>query len=221
MNNPLKDKLSAFEAAIFDLDGTLVDSMWMWHEIDVEYLERFGIALPPTLQKEIEGLSFSETAVYFKERFHLPDDVEKIKADWNKMTCEKYRNEVPFKAGAKEFLQYLKENHVKLGVATSNSRELVEEVAEALSLYDYFDCIMTACEVQKGKPAPDVYLAVAEKLKVNPANCLVFEDILPGLQAGIAAGMQTCAVEDAYSADIRAEKQALADYFIEDYYELL
>lgn len=221
MNNPLKEKLSAFEAAIFDLDGTLVDSMWMWHEIDVEYLGRFGIALPPALQKEIEGMSFSETAVYFKERFHLPDDVEKIKADWNEMTCEKYRNEVPFKAGVKDFLQHLKTNGVKLGVATSNSRKLVEEVAEALSLYDYFDCIMTACEVQKGKPAPDVYLAVAERLGVKPEKCLVFEDILPGLQAGIAAGMQTCAVEDTYSAGIRAEKQALADYFIEDYYELL
>lgn len=219
--NPLKKRLPDFEAIIFDMDGTLVDSMWMWHEIDVEYLGRFGITPPPGLQSEIEGMSFSETAVYFKERFHLTDSLEIIKQDWNAMACEKYRYEVPFKEGALPFLKYCKEHSIKLGVATSNSRELVENAAEALSLYDYFSCIMTACEVQKGKPAPDIYLAVADCLCTAPEKCLVFEDIIPGIQAGKAAGMQVCAVEDEYSADIREEKSQLADFFVENYYELL
>lgn len=220
-DNPLKEKLSQFQAVIFDLDGTLVDSMWMWEKIDIEYLGRFEIPLPKNLQQAIEGMSFSETAVYFKERFGLKDDLDTIKADWNAMACEKYRHEVPFKKGALAFLQHCRKRGLKLGVATSNSRELVEHAAEALGLYSYMDCIMTACEVKKGKPAPDIYLAVAEKLGVNPEKCLVFEDILPGVMAGKNAGMATCAIADAYSENVRKEKAALADYFVEDYSELL
>lgn len=221
INNPLKQLLLEFEAIIFDLDGTLLDSMWMWRKIDIEYLGRFHIPLPEGLQTEIEGKSFSETAVYFKEKFHLSDSLDTIKADWNAMACDKYRYEVPFKEGALPFLKYCREKGIKLGVATSNSRELVEHAAEALSFYDYFSCIMTGCEVKKGKPAPDIYLAVAEKLCVKPQKCLVFEDILPGIRAGKNAGMRVCAVEDAYSAHIRGEKQALADFYIENFYELL
>ena len=221
LKNPLKPKLRDFKAVIFDLDGTLVDSMWMWEKIDIEYLGRYGIPLPDKLQESIEGMSFSETAVYFKERFALEDSLDKIKADWNEMACEKYRSEVPFKEGALAFLQFCKKHGIKLGVATSNSRELVECVAKALDLHTYMDCIMTACEVKKGKPAPDIYLAVAKNLSVNPGDCLVFEDILPGIQAGKNAGMTTCAIADAYSEHVRTEKIESADYFIEDYRELL
>lgn len=219
--HPLKKKIAGYEAIIFDLDGTLVDSMWMWQKIDIEYLGRFGIALPENLQNEIEGMSFSETAAYFKERFKLADSLETIKSDWNVMACDKYRNEVPFKEKAQAFLEYCKRLGIKLGIATSNSKALVESAAEALSLHQYFSCIMTACEVNKGKPAPDIYLAVAEKLGISPEKCLVFEDILPGIQAGKNAGMSVCAVEDTYSAGIREEKRRLADFFIESYAELL
>lgn len=219
--NPLKKRLSEYEAVIFDLDGTLVDSMWMWEKIDIEYLGRFGIALPKGLQNDIEGMSFSETAAYFKDRFHLADSLETIKSDWNAMACDKYRNEVPFKEEAPAFLEYCRQSGIKLGIATSNSKALVESASEALSLHQYFSCMMTACEVNKGKPAPDIYLAVAERLGVTPEKCLVFEDILPGICAGKNAGMSVCAVEDAYSADIREEKRRLADFFIESYAELL
>ena len=98
------------KAVIFDLDGTLVDSMWMWKAIDIEYLRKFGFSLPPTLQKDIEGMSFSETAVYFKETFQIPDSLDEIKADWNRMAYEKYTKEVSLKNGVKEFLEYCKEN---------------------------------------------------------------------------------------------------------------
>lgn len=219
--NPLKEKLQEFEAVLFDLDGTLVDSMWMWTEIDREYLGKFGLELPEDLQKCIEGMSFSETAIYMKERFQIPDTTDEMKAEWNAMACEKYRHQVPFKEGALEFLKMCKEMGIRLGVATSNSRELVEQVAEALSLHDYFAYILTACEVKKGKPAPDVYLAVAEKLEAEPRKCLVFEDIVPGIMAGKNAGMKVCAVEDPYSVGSRREKRELADYYIENYRELI
>ncbi len=219
--HPLKQRLTDFEAVIFDLDGTLVDSMWMWRQIDIEYLGRFGIPLPENLQSEIEGMSFSETAVFFKERFQIPDSLDVIKANWNRMACDKYRYEVPYKEGAKAFLAFCKEHGIKLGIATSNSLELVGHAAEALSMMDYIDCITTGCEVLKGKPAPDVYLKTAEKLGVNPEKCLVFEDIIPGIQAGKAAGMCVCAIDDAYSKHMQSQKEALADYFITDYNELL
>lgn len=209
------------EAVIFDLDGSMADSMWMWRAIDIEYLGRFGIALPENLQSCIEGMSFSETAVYFKERFALEDGLDTIKADWNRMAYDKYAREVPLKDGVRELLDYCRGNGVKLGIATSNSRELAESFINAQGLGRYFDCIMTGCDVSKGKPAPDVYLAVAEALDVAPANCLVFEDIIPGIQAGKAAGMRVCAVYDKYSEHQDEEKKRLSDYYTYEFKELI
>lgn len=221
MSNPLKNKLGEFKAYLFDLDGTLVDSMGIWRDIDREYLGRFGIALPDGLQTAIEGMSFSETALYFKNTFGLSDDTDTIQADWNAMTYHKYRYEVPFKKGALDFLRNSRERGIKMGIATSNSRELVDALAESLSLYTYCTCVLTAKEVEKGKPAPDIYLALAHRLGAAPGDCLVFEDILPGIAAGKAAGMQVCAVADPHSEPVRCQKMASADYYIEDFRELL
>ena len=215
------EMLQDIRAVIFDLDGSLVDSMWMWRAIDIEYLGRFGIPLPEDLQSRIEGMSFSETAVYFKEHFPIPDNIDQIKEDWNCMAWDKYANEVPLKPGIPEFLERCREEGIKLGIATSNSRQLVENIAKVHNLRDYFSCIMTGCDVAHGKPSPDIYLAVAEGLDCPPSQCLVFEDIIPGIQAGKAAGMRVCAVEDAYSVNDRERKKALADYYISDYYAIL
>ena len=212
--------LQDIKAVIFDLDGSLVDSMWIWKDIDIEYLGRFGIELPDKLQNEIEGKSFSETAVYFKERFNIPDSLEQMKEEWNKMAWGKYMYEVMLKPGADVFLSYCIKHGIKLGIATSNSRQLVEAVAEARGFGKDFDCIMTACEVEKGKPSPDIYLAVADKLGVDPAQCLVFEDITAGIMAGKNAGMRVGAVEDHYSLHQTEEKKALADFYIKDYHEI-
>ncbi len=213
MHEMLKD----IKAVIFDLDGSLVDSMWMWRDIDIEYLGRFGIPLPDDLQRSIEGMSFSETAVYFKEHFPIPDSIEQMKEDWNRMAWDKYMHQVPLKDGVREFLEGCVERGILLGIATSNSRELVENIAAVHGLHNIFRCIMTGCEVAKGKPAPDIYLKVAQILGVEPCNCLVFEDIVPGIQAGKSAGMRVCAVEDEYSIDSRDAKKALADHYIETF----
>ncbi|MCI5585384.1 MAG: HAD family phosphatase [Lachnospiraceae bacterium] len=212
--------LTNIKAVIFDLDGTLVDSMWMWHQIDIEYLGKYGITLPKNLHKNIEGMSFSETALYFKENFSIPESLEEIKAEWNRMAWDKYTHQVPLKEGAKPFLDYCKERGILLGIATSNSRELVENVVHSLKLEHYFNCIMTGCDVKKGKPAPDIYLAVAKALGVSPQDCLVFEDIVMGIQAGKRAGMRVCAIEDEYSMYQLEEKKAMADYYIENYHQL-
>ncbi|MBR5248509.1 MAG: HAD family phosphatase [Lachnospiraceae bacterium] len=209
--------LKDIKAVIFDLDGSLVDSMWIWKDIDIAYLGKFGIALPKDLQRNIEGMSFSETAVYFKSHFPIPDSIEQMKEDWNRMAWDKYLYEVPLKEGVHEFLEECKERGILLGIATSNSRQLVENIAEVHGLHNFFQCIMTGCEVDRGKPAPDIYLKVAGVLGVEPSECLVFEDIIPGIQAGKSAGMRVCAVEDVYSANTREAKIKLADYYIETF----
>lgn len=209
------------EAVIFDLDGSMVDSMWVWKSIDAEYLSRFEISLPEDLQKCIEGKSFSETAAYFKERFCLPDELDTIKADWNRMAWDKYTHEVPLKDGVLDLLQFCRANAVKMGIATSNSRELVENIVAVHHLEQYFACIMTGCDVSRGKPAPDIYLAVSERLGVTPGKCLVFEDIVPGIRAGQAAGMKVCAVYDKYSEYQEDKKRELADYYTYDFRELI
>lgn len=208
------------EAIIFDMDGSLVDSMWVWKDIDIQYLGRFGLTIPDDLQQKIEGMSFTETAVYFKERFALADSVEQIKEDWNRMAWDNYRTRVMLKPGARELLDYCMENGIKLGIATSNSRQIVDMVLQERGISGYFDCIMTSCEAKKGKPAPDIYLLTAGQMQTAPEKCLVFEDIVFGIQAGKAAGMEVCAVDDAYSAYQLKEKKELADYYIHDFTEI-
>lgn len=209
------------KAVIFDLDGTLIDSMWLWESLDQEYLGRFGISLPEDLHGTIEGMSFSETALYFKERFQIPDSVEAIKQCWNQMAWEKYEKEVPLKSGVQEFLEFLKEKQIPMAIATSNSRKLAEMVTRVHGIHGYFSAIVTSCEVEKGKPAPDVYLQAARELRAVPDSCLVFEDVVQGILAGKNAGMRVCAVEDEYSDFQKKEKRSLADYYIHTYGEIL
>ena len=136
--------LENVQSVIFDLDGTLVDSMWLWHDIDVEFLEKRGLTLPETYQHDIEGMSFTETAVYTRELFHLEESVEELKSIWNQMAIEKYTHEVEFKPGAEAFLNHCRQQNISLGIATSNSRELVEAVASALNLWNYIQEAVTA-----------------------------------------------------------------------------
>lgn len=216
--NPILDGI---QAVIFDLDGTLVDSMWVWEAVDRDYFKLHGMEVPPGLQQQISGMSFSETADYIKTQFLLSDTVEEMKRLWNEMAENKYEAEVPLKPGAYEFLIKLKQMGIKTGVATSNSRHLVELTLQARGICPYMDSVHTACEVAHGKPEPDIYLLVAEDLGVAPETCLVFEDIVEGIQAGKRAGMRTCAVADEASRGIWMEKQQEADYAIQDYRELL
>ena len=209
------------KAVIFDLDGTLIDSMWIWKDIDIAYFAEKGIEMPEDLQEKIEGMSMRETATFMKKTFDIEDDEQTMMNTWNHMAMDAYCHRVPLKEGAKEFLQFLKEQGIKTGIATSNSKELLHAVAEKLDLYSYIDCFLTGNEVAHGKPFPDVYLEVAQRLAVSPRDCLVFEDVLPGIMAGKHAGMRVCAIYDDYTKDVVEEKKQSADYYIQNYRELL
>lgn len=213
--------LDKVKAVIFDLDGTLVDSMWMWKGIDIEFLSKRGLTYPKNLEAEIEGMSFDETAQYFAATFPLKETPEELKKIWNAMAREKYEKEVPLKPGAEKFLKHLRKRGIRTGIATSNSRDLLSAVARTHHLGDYIDVFQTSDEVKKGKPAPDVFLKVAEHLAVAPVDCLVFEDIPNGIRAGKNAGMTVCAIEDDYSSEFVRTKRHLADYYIKSYDEVL
>ena len=208
------------KAAIFDMDGTLIDSMWVWKTVDIEYLMKRNITPPDDLRENIEHLSFSETAKYFKERFNLNESIEAIMAEWNDIALKEYTNNVKLKPGAKEFLTLLKSNEIKIGLATSNCDMLLEVALKNNNIYDYFDCITTTNEVNRGKNFPDVYLLCAEKLEVAPAKCIVFEDILPAVIGAKAAGMKVIGVHDLYSENQKEDIMRLADLYIFQYNEL-
>lgn len=209
------------KAVIFDLDGTMTDSMWIWEEIDQNFFDQQGIPMPENLHEEIEGMSFTETAQYFIHTYHLAKTVDEVKELWNQLAMDKYVHQTTLKPGLHAFLQYLREKQIKTGIATSNSRLLVDAFLDARELRGTIDAITTSCDVNKGKPEPDVYLKTAEKLGIDPEYCLVFEDIPMGILAGKRAGMTVCAVEDDYSASLIADKRKLADYYITDYRQVL
>ncbi|MBC7961188.1 MAG: HAD family hydrolase, partial [Vallitaleaceae bacterium] len=113
------------------------------------------------------------------------------------------------------------EKGIKTGIGTSNSKELVELIVNRFDLGYYFGSIRTSCEVEKGKPHPDIYLKVAADLGVKPENCLVFEDVPMGIMAGKNAGMKVCAVYDDFSKHVVEEIKTLSDYFINSFDELM
>ncbi len=188
--------LKNIKGAIFDLDGTLVDSMWVWHQIDVDYLKSKGHSLPENLNSEICHLSFTQTENYYKKNLKLKD-------------------------GVKEFLDKLKNNNVKIALATSNSVPLLEACLKNNGIYDYFDAITTTDEVQNGKNCPDVYLLAAEKININPSDCVVFEDILAAINGAKAANMTVVAVHDEHSSNELDEIIKTSDKYINSYFELI
>ena len=212
--------LTNIKAAIFDLDGTLIDSMWVWDKIDENYFKTRNMELPKNLKTQTEHLSFDETAAYFKSNFGISDTVEEIKKEWNDFAYVEYQSNVKLKPGVVEFLSLLKTLNIKIGLATSNCNPLVEVVLRANGIYHYFDRITLTDEVSRGKNFPDVYLLAAEKLGVNPAKCIVFEDILPAVKGAKAAGMKVVGVYDDFSKHQKEEIMSHADKYIVEYQEL-
>lgn len=213
--------LTNIKAAIFDMDGTLIDSMGVWSKIDTDFLEQHGFKVPADLKSNIEHLTFQETALFFQKTFSINNTVEEIVKEWASMADYEYTHNIRLKPKAKEYLLFLKASGVKLGIATSNSLELVEKVLKNNGIYEYFHSITTVDEVTRGKSFPDIYLLEAEKLGVNPCECMVFEDILPAVLGAKAAGMKVVGVHDIYSDYQREDIQLQADKFIFTFDELI
>ncbi|MDR3313938.1 MAG: HAD family phosphatase [Oscillospiraceae bacterium] len=198
-------------AAIFDLDGTLLDSMWVWHKVDAEFFARRSLAFPADYAAGIVSMTFRETAEYTVARFGLPEAPEAVMAEWNELSFRHYQNDVRLKPGARESLQMLRERGVKLGVATSLTSSFIDAVLQSNGILDWFDALTSCDEVARGKQYPDIYLLAARRLGVEPAACVAFEDIAKGLCGVRAAGMTACAVWEPASCQDWAEMCGLAD----------
>ena len=210
--------LEGIDGIIFDMDGTLLDSMWIWPSIDDDYLKKYCLKKPERFHEAMEGMSYSEVAQFFLDTFpELSCTRQEIMDEWLLMAREKYRTQVSLKKGAERFISRMRSQGKKIGIATSNARELTDDALLALQIGGLFDVVRTAGEAGAGKPAPDVYLATAGKLGVAPESCLVFEDLPMGILAGKNAGMRVCAVEDDFSRPQEEKKRKLADYYIQDY----
>ncbi len=213
--------LEGIEGIIFDMDGTLLDSMWIWPSIDDDYLDKYNLTKPEHFHEAMEGMSYSEVAQYFLDTFpQLACTRQEVMDEWILMAREKYCTQVEMKDGVYSFICQMRRQGKKIGIATSNARELTEEALRALEIADLFDVVRTAGEAGAGKPAPDVYLMVAGEMNLSPDRCLVFEDVPMGILAGKNAGMRVCAVEDDFSRPQIRKKRELADYYIQDYYDI-
>ena len=210
-----------FRAAIFDLDGTLIDSMGVWEDIDIDFLAKRHLSVPEGYISEISAKSFKEAAEYTISLFGLKERAEDIIKELNQMAIDEYGHHVPLKPYAKEYLLFLKRQGIKLGVATALPKVLYEPVLKNNSIYILFDAFSSTDEVAHGKGGPDIYLLAAKELNVPPCDCIAFEDVLAGIQGVVSAGMRAYGIYDRYSEHEQAQIQKLSKQYIYSFAEVL
>lgn len=213
--------LKNIEGAVFDLDGTLLDSSWVWEKVDEKFLGDRGFQVPDDYVDEISPLGAERAAVYTIERFGLNEDKDDIVREWIEMAKKEYATEVVCKPYAKEFLEELHKLNIKMAVATSSDRELFMKTLEREGILKYFQKIVTVDEVERGKGYPDIYEEAARRIKVNPHKYLVFEDILAGVTGASLGEFNVVAVFDEKSKHNWEKIKSISKYSINDYKELL
>jgi len=217
VNCTLEKLFPPHEAAIFDLDGTLLNSMWVWQEVDRLFFAARGMDVPEDYVESLQSLTFRETAEYTIERYGLPECPEELMALWNEMSFIQYRDHVKLKPGAREYLEALRTRGIKLGVATNLTTHVAKTVLESNGVLHWFEALTSADEVPRGKTHPDIWLLAARKLGVEPKLCVAYDDVAKTLLGMRAAGMTACAVrEPDMPQDWEGMKRDF-DYHIEDF----
>ena len=211
-----------FDAAIFDLDGTLLDSMYVWRRIDDLFFEKRGMASPPDYGAALAGKSYRESAEYTIQRFGFSETWQQIVDEWTAMAIDEYARHVPLKDGAMEYLTALERAGVKLAVATALPEYLYRPCLEHLGILDRFSALCSTDETGgRGKKNGEVYLLAAGRLGVAPERCAVFEDVLEGLQGAKKAGMRAYCVMDDAARHTHAEAAGIADGMVPSFREIL
>ncbi len=205
-------------AAIFDADGTLVDSMPMWNRITFDYADFKGIYAPPGLNKIMNELCLEQCAVYYKEKLGAKGTVEEIMSEISGMAAEKYRTSVPEIENASAFLCMLKQQNIRTALATASDLSTLTPALRRLGLFEHLDILESCTTIGKSKEHPDIYLKCTMDLGVSPEECVVFEDALYAVRTAKKAGFSVVGLMTAeLSAGEEAEFRALCDICIPNY----
>ncbi len=207
--------------AVFDLDGTLFDSMWLWKQIDYEYLSKRGIQVPSDYMKCINHMSIMDTALYSIERFNLKDSPEQLITEWLDMAKQAYLYKIKLKPFVRDFLNKLKLQNIGMSVATSLSKELALPALERTGILNFFDNVISSEQVKRGKGFPDIYLKAISHTNYNARDCVVFEDILQGVKGAKLGEFYVCGVFDEESKIDHSEMKSIANLFINSFKDLI
>ncbi|MBD5132548.1 MAG: HAD family phosphatase [Clostridiales bacterium] len=210
-----RSTLNGIKAAVFDLDGTLFDSVGLWHRIDDEFLGKRGFVPTDEYKHGISALGNREVALFTIKFFGLKDTPEQLMDEWAGMARKAYAHSIPLLPHAKEYLDECKCAGLKLAVVTSLADELAEAGLKNNGIYDMFDEIVTADNCGLSKSAAEIYLHTARNIGVQPDECVAFDDVLPALVSAKAAGMITVAIEGKMLS--RQKAAGFVDYVIPDF----
>ncbi len=203
------------KAFIFDLDGTLLDSMHVWENVGYNFLKSLGIEEPPReINDTLRPMGVKESAQYLCDTFGFPQTPEELICDLNKQMERQYKDTIELKEGALAFLQ--KNEGRAMCVATATRRDLVEPALERLGIAHFFEFILTSYEVGNSKHEPDIYLQSAQKLGRCAEDCIVFEDALHAASTAKKAGFYVVGVHETCFKNDHAEMSALCDEWVAD-----
>ena len=202
------------KGCIFDLDGTLFDSMEIWGGIGPDSLKKREITPPPDYAKTIFTMSLAQSADYTIRCFGLTCTREDLMQEWDDAAALAYAGEVQLKPGAREYLLALRERGFRLGVATTMHRRVYRPALERHELFGLFDVLCGADEVQLPKSSPEVFLLCASLLELKPSQCIVFDDLLAAVKSAKGIGMRVVGVRDNTSLEDWEEIKNTADRVI-------
>ena len=208
-------------AVIFDMDGTLIDSTGIWHEIDINFFAKRGMELPSDYAQHIVHLGLKQAAIFTKETYGIKESVQEIMDEWHNMSIDMYRYHVALKPHSLELLKLFKENNIKMAIATANDEPLYRPCIERLGIGEFFDEIADVNTAKEGKQSAKIYLDLAKKMGAEPQNTLVLEDMPTCVKTAFKSGFITVAVYDNASKDYDEQKINHSHLFIKDFGELI
>ncbi|MBQ9573681.1 MAG: HAD family phosphatase [Synergistaceae bacterium] len=205
------------KGAIFDADGTLIDSMHIWNELGQRYLESLGIEAEENLSSVLYPMSLEQSCYYLRKHYHLRDSEGEILTGILGIIEGFYRDEVKLKEGVREFLSAMSEKNIPMVIATSGSRDLLVPALERNEIAEYFEEIFTCSELNTDKHEPEIFTACAKFLGLEPEDIGVFEDSLFAVKTAKSAGFITIGVGDLSNIKDRKKIKAISDYYIESF----
>lgn len=205
------------KGAIFDVDGTILDSMGIWDEAGIRYLRSKGIEAPKNLGDILFAMTITEAAVYLKETFALKERTDDIEQGILDTVKDYYYEEAPLKNNVAEVLELLERNQIPMAVASSSEKAHIEAAFQRLGILPYFQAIYTCGEVGEGKESPLIFEKACEALGRKPEETYVFEDALHAIHTAKKAGFQTVGIYDRYSEKDQKEIQKTADVYIRNW----